>query len=313
MSNSIALQEKKQQRDSLSISLILHFFLVLLLLFPIVSALSKEPEQPQFEGIQVALGYKEATERTKTPPAPSASDAKPTPKKKSKTTPAKSAPAKSKAASKPVNKRVVSETLTKVSPIVATKEKVVQTKVDAESKAEKQKEAEAKEAERKAAAAKAKAQAEAEAKKRAEDEAKRKDEAELAAKKAAAKSKFNNLAKSANGTGAPSKGAPSGHPDAAALEGITKGKGKAGNGLGSRGLLYAPVITDSSQQTGRVVVNICVNAQGKVISADFTQKGSTTTDSHLISLAVSNAKKYKFSESSTAEQCGDITIDFKLK
>ncbi len=310
MSNTIAIDEKKQQRDSLSISLILHFFLVLLLLFPIVSALSKEPEKPQFEGIQVALGYKEATQRTKTQPAPSASSAKPTPKQKSKAAPAKSAPKKSQAIAKPVSKKIVSETLTKVAPVVATKEKVVQTESDAKAKAEKQKEA-AEEAERKAAEAKAKA--EAEAKQKAAEEAKRKAEAELAAKKAAARSKFNNLAKSANGNGAPSKGDPSGHPDATALEGITKGKGKAGNGLGSRGLLFAPVISDSSQQTGRVVVNICVNAQGKVISADFTQKGSTTTDSHLISLAVSNAKKYKFSESSTAEQCGDITIDFKLK
>ena len=310
MSNTIAIDEKKQQRDSLSISLILHFFLVLLLLFPIVSALSKEPEKPQFEGIQVALGYKEATQRTKTQPAPSASSAKPTPKQKSKAAPTKSAQKKSQAIAKPVSKKIVSETLTKVAPVVATKEKVVQTESDAKAKAEKQKEA-AEEAERKAAEAKAKA--EAEAKQKAAEEAKRKAEAELAAKKAAARSKFNNLAKSANGNGAPSKGDPSGHPDATALEGITKGKGKAGKGLGSRGLLFAPVISDSSQQTGRVVVNICVNAQGKVISADFTQKGSTTTDSHLISLAVSNAKKYKFSESSTAEQCGDITIDFKLK
>jgi len=321
MSNSIAIDDKKQQRDSLSISLLLHFFLILLLLFPIVNAMSKEPEQPQFEGIQVALGYKVATERTKTKPAPSTS--------KSKVQPTESAAAKAPAklpvrkktqtSTQKATKKIVSKTLEKEAAIVATKEKIIEKKetVKAEkSPVELAKEKAAEASRQKEADAKARALAEAEAKRKSEAEAKRKaaeEAAKQAAAKSAAKSKFNNLLKSANGNGAPSAGDPSGHPDATALEGMTKGKGKAGKGLGNRGLVYAPNITDSSQQTGRVVVNICVNSQGKVISADYTQKGSTTTDSHLITLAVRNAKKYKFSESSTAEQCGDITIDFKLK
>jgi len=322
MSNSLAIHEKKQKMDSLSISLLFHFFLILLLLFPIVNALSKEPEKPQFEGIQVAIGHVAAKERTKTKPAPSTAQPK---EQKPKAAPAAQPHAKlpvkkqPKSSSKPEAKKVVSKTLEKESTVVATKEKVVEKKKEkkvGKSEAEIAKEKAEEAARKKAADEKAKARAVADAKRKAAEEAERQaaeEAAKKAAAKSAAKSKFNNLLKNANGSGAPSKGDPSGHPDASALEGITKGKGKAGKGLGNRGLIYAPSITDNSQQTGRVVVNICINAKGKVTTANYTQKGSTTTDSHLIALAVSSAKKYKFSENSTPEQCGDITIDFKLK
>lgn len=310
MANSITIDEQKQRRDSMSISLVLHLFLLLLLLIPIVQAFSKQPEPPQFQGIQVALGYKAAKERTKTNPAPSAAETKPVAKPTETKAKPKTKPSSAKPkASKAVAKKVVSKTREKEAPIVATKKKVVEKKVNKKSDAEIAKE-------KAEAEAKAKAEAEAEAKRKAAEEAKRKaaeKAAKAAAAKSAAKSKFNNLMKSANGDGAPSKGDPSGHPDASALEGITKGKGKAGNGLGNRGLLHAPEISDNTQRTGRVVVNICVNSKGKVISANYTQKGSTTTDSHLIDLATNSALKYRFSASTTEEQCGDITIDFRLK
>ena len=87
-----------------------------------------------------------------------------------------------------------------------------------------------------------------------------------------------------------SKGNPSGMPDASALEGLSEAYGKAGEGLEDRGIVYQPQIRDNTQKTGRVVVRICVDNEGNVISARFTQKGSTTTDSHLISLAEKERK-----------------------
>lgn len=316
MAQSINIEEDKQKRDSLTISLILHLFLFLILLIPIVNAFNSKPEPPQFQGIQVALGYPEANEKTKTKPSASAAAAQP--KSSKKTSKAKQSKKVSKPTAKKVvkstpapKKRIVSETLEKESPIVATKKKVIEdSKEVKEAKAAKAK-AQAEAEEKALAKAQAKAEAE-EAKRQAEEEAKRKA-AKKAAAKAAAKSKFNSLMNNADGNGAPSKGDPKGTPNADALDGITKGKGKAGNGLGDRGLLHAPDISDNTQKTGKVVVNICVNKNGNVISASYTQKGSTTTDSHLIKLATESARKYKFAKSTISEQCGDITIDFKLK
>lgn len=94
-------------------------------------------------------------------------------------------------------------------------------------------------------------------------------------------------------------------------EGIT-GKGTIGGGLEGRGIVYTPTIQDNSQRTGRVVVRICVNSKGEVISADYMQAGSTTADSELRNMAVRNAKKFKFSSRSIDRQCGTITIDFKV-
>ncbi|MEL6923536.1 MAG: energy transducer TonB, partial [Bacteroidota bacterium] len=178
------------------------------------------------------------------------------------------------------------------------------------------------EAKRKAAA---KAKAEAEAKKRAE-EAKRKAEAEAKAKAEAekkryedAKNKYGGLFGGGSGdgkgnTGKPgNQGDPGGDPNASNLEGISTGTGKVGGGLGSRGVLGSPKVTDNSQKTGRVVVRVCVNGDGEVISAKFTQAGSTTTDARLRSIAEKNATRWKFSKGSMDKQCGTITYDFKVR
>ena len=74
-----------------------------------------------------------------------------------------------------------------------------------------------------------------------------------------------------------------------------------------------PVIIDNSQTTGIVVVDICINAAGKVISAKYTQKGSTSNDKELIEVAEKGVLKYRFSASNVFKQCGSVIIDFKLK
>ena len=109
------------------------------------------------------------------------------------------------------------------------------------------------------------------------------------------------------------QGDPLGAKDAEILEGITRGKGKIGEGLDSRGILYEPNFEDSSQKSGRVVIRVCINETGNVISSKYTQRGSSTTDSELIAIAERNTKKYRFVPSNKKEQCGTITIDFIVK
>lgn len=109
------------------------------------------------------------------------------------------------------------------------------------------------------------------------------------------------------------QGDPNGDPDAKNLEGISTGSGTIGGGLGGRGLVSKPTVKDNSQKTGKVVIRVCVGSNGDVVSADFTQKGSTTTDSQLIAIAKEASRKYKFTPSETDKQCGTITYDFVLR
>lgn len=103
-----------------------------------------------------------------------------------------------------------------------------------------------------------------------------------------------------------------GLPDGKALDGLSKGTGRVGGGLNGRGIVYTPEFKDKSQRTGKVALIICVDKNGKVTGADYTQKGSTTSDSYLISLATKTAHEYRFSKSDIESQCGTVTIDFKV-
>lgn len=118
---------------------------------------------------------------------------------------------------------------------------------------------------------------------------------------------------SGNGGADGDQGQPDGDPNGNALDGISTGAGDIGGGLGQRGLLSSPTITNNTQKTGRVVVKVCVNAAGNVVSSNYTQAGSSTNNPGLIANAESSARKYKFSKGTLDRQCGTITIIFKLK
>jgi len=166
-----------------------------------------------------------------------------------------------------------------------------------------------------------KAKQQSEAKKKAEAEAMRKKQEEAERKQKqkeyeASKSGFSEAFKG-EGKGSTDKpgseGDEKGDPNAEKLKGISTGKGKIGGGLSDRGVAFEPAIRDQTQKAGRVVVKVCVNAEGNVVSADYTQRGSTTTDSDLRRIAENSARKFRFTEGTLERQCGTITIDFRLK
>ena len=61
---------------------------------------------------------------------------------------------------------------------------------------------------------------------------------------------------------------------------------------------------------GSITLKICVEANGNVFQAKFTQKGSTTMDKKLIEMAKENAVSLKFNPGTAASDCGTITYFF---
>jgi len=271
-------------------SVVVHMLLLLLLMMiPLKKAIEHKEE---LQGIVVAFGNPDGGNSALTAEAMMAEattekvEPVETPKVEETPQPQKETPAETPPVQK-VEATLVEET----SPIIATSEKVVEKQAEVADKVDK------------AAEAAAAAAAAAEAKEKADAE-----------KQAASKSKFSSLfGQGTTGEVNEQKGDEFGQPDASVLEGLSKGTGEAGDGLDSRGLVYEPTISDNSQRSGDVVVKVCVNAAGNVTSAKYTQRGSSTTDSYLISLAEKSAKKYRFTESSADEQCGTITIHFIVK
>lgn len=86
-----------------------------------------------------------------------------------------------------------------------------------------------------------------------------------------------------------------------------------GYGLNGRSLGNKPNPVSEEQKYGIVAIRIKVNQQGKVVSADFTSKGSTTTDSYLVNLSIKEAYKVTFNPDSNApsSQTGWVTFHFK--
>jgi len=65
-----------------------------------------------------------------------------------------------------------------------------------------------------------------------------------------------------------------------------------------------------SDTTGKVVINVCVDSLGNVISANFNNQLSTITNKKLIEVSIKNAKKWKFEPSKLEIQCGKVNYDF---
>ena len=135
---------------------------------------------------------------------------------------------------------------------------------------------------------------------------------------------FRNRSKnSGGGDGNSGKAGNEGSPDGNPL---TDGKGGSGGGPGvgvrkgirydlrGRSLLKRPTIIDDSQDQGKVVVEIVVNAAGDVTHAEPGARGSTTASPILYAKArqAAYAAKFNTNGEGTNEQHGTMTFVFVL-
>lgn len=279
--NIVLANEPENRRKGMIISGIIHALILLLFFIPFVT----RPEIIDAGGILIAFGEPDAGSADNEEQVKEMEESQPQPSSSVKSSAAESQDFKAVEEEAPVKAKVDPKKTPAVTP------KPTPAKTAAQIAAEEQKKKEAEE----------KARAEQEAAEKAKRESQKKKYSDLLGK-----GKGNN-----NNAG--NQGDPNGSPDSKELDKITKGSGRVGGGLSGRGVEYEPSFADNSQKTGKVTLTICVSKDGKVQTADFTQKGSTTSDPYLIGIAQKTALKYRFSKSEIESQCGTMTIDFRLQ
>lgn len=299
MDNAIKIDQNVQdERRGRIISGIVHAIMLLLFIMPLMNYPDPPPGQ---QGVLVSFGMPDMGSGDDMPDTQQEEKVNPTPP--SEVAPPEVEPVKEKPKETP-----------KPKPAETTK---VKTQNNAETIRINQEKA----AETRRRELEAQRQREVEAQQRAEEAAKRKAEAEAKAKADAEKKQYEDAKKQYGGlfgggkgnTDDPgNQGDPNGNPNSDVLSGISTGAGTIGGGLENRGGA-GPAIEDRSQEQGKVVIRICVNSSGKVISADYTQRGSTTQSRTLIALAKKNAMQYTFNSGSTDKQCGTIAYNFRVQ
>lgn len=284
MDLQVTSQEEKYRKRGWIISIVWHILLLILLFIPFLTYPDPPPGQ---EGITVNLGIPEFDNIEDS--APSAANTDPEPVKEDPVKEPEPIPEPKKPEPEPVKEKEMVKT--EDPEAIALKKKKAEEERKRQEQVEKQRQEEA-------------------ARRKAEEDQKRRE-----AEAEANKKKFSDLFKN-SGTGDSDKNAggdPDGKPNTGQLDKISTGAGTVTGALTGRGApVSSPKITDNSQKTGRVAIKVCVDAGGNVVSAKYTQSGSTTGDASLKAKAVANAKRWKFPKGSQTD-CGTITYTFKLQ
>src|SRR5690606_19663311 len=262
---------------------------------------------PGDEGILVALGDSPTGQGQFTPSssAPAAQTSTPPASQPAST------PPPTPSASTPARQQVLTQN-TEEAPAISAQEKARQEEQKRIAEQERQRQAEI-ERQRKAEQERQR-QEELERQRIAELE-RQKREQQAAAARNAVSGAFSNSQSAGDTGGSGTQGALTGDPNAT---------NSTGTGLGNKGVEYSlkgrnhignlPKPVYNVQESGRVVVRIVVDREGRVTHAEHRLQGSTTTSSALINAAIDAARKTRFNSdpNATPSQEGTITYVFDL-
>lgn len=312
METILTPEEQKNKRRGWMTSTVIHIFILILLLIPFFTYQDPPPGQ---EGILVNLGMPDLGQgEDNAGPSKQAeqSVAEPEQVEEEQPEPQKEEPVVDP---EPIEEEQPTKTQDQ-EVITAEDPEQIALKKKQEEEARKKAQAEAERKKKAEAEARKKAQAEAERKKKAEEAERKRKEAEAKAKalKDQLAGGFAGSGEGKGNTGKPgNQGAENGDPNASNLEGVSSGIGKISGGLGRRGIVSVPKLRDDSQDAGKVAVEVCVDASGRVVSASITQRGTTTVSSSLRNKALAHAKTIKFKSGPESKICGIVPYTFKVK
>ena len=74
--------------------------------------------------------------------------------------------------------------------------------------------------------------------------------------------------------------------------------------------LILPFTQNTTSAKGKVIIKFCTNAEGVVTFAKFTQRGSTTLNPQLKTLALAAVRKMRLAPSGRQEDCGTVGFSF---
>lgn len=115
--------------------------------------------------------------------------------------------------------------------------------------------------------------------------------------------------------GAGDQGRPGGDPDSKNYDGPGGGRGSSGvsisRGLQGRRITGLPSFEDDFNENAKVAVDIKVDENGRVVSATYQARGSTTSNAALKAIAIRKANQVKFN--SGGESAGTLIFNFKLR
>jgi hypothetical protein len=129
---------------------------------------------------------------------------------------------------------------------------------------------------------------------------------------------YNNTRNQGVAGGKGDQGKPGGNPDSDSYTG-SGGTGNSGvsisRGLQGRRISRLPSFEDDFNQNAKVAIDVKVDGDGRVTSATYQPKGSTTSDAGMRSIAIQKAKQIKFTPSASGgeESIGTIIFNFWLK
>lgn len=111
------------------------------------------------------------------------------------------------------------------------------------------------------------------------------------------------------------QGKPGGDPDSKNYSGVGgRGSGpiKISKGLAGRGIIGTPSFEDDFNENATILIDVKVDGSGRVTSATFQPRGSTSSAANLKSIAQRKAMQVKFSPSGE-ESSGTLAFNFRLK
>ncbi len=311
--------QKKYNRHGIIGSVIFHSIVLVLLIF---FGLKTIPQQE--EGILVNLGNvqtglgnieppKSSTQPT--PSQPESSTPPPTPKEKS--TPKTEETVKTQDYDEAPEIKSAEQKKKEEEDRLKKQQEEQERKIQAEKERKEREEAEKKAKE----IADAKRKAEQERLRKEEEERQKREEQQRIADEARNKvgSAFgksnSNSTSEGDAGGSGNQGYVTGDPNSKNRTGSGLGNSGSGFDLTGRSLIGSlPQPSYSIQEEGVVVVQVTVDKYGKVVSAEYQLKGSTTQNSTLKKAAIEAAKKAKFNSdpNASAFQKGTITYHFVL-
>lgn len=118
------------------------------------------------------------------------------------------------------------------------------------------------------------------------------------------------------------QGKPNGNPNSDSYNGnAASGHGGAGgtggvsirSGLDGRRITRLPSFEDDFNENAKVAVDITVDRAGNVTMAIVNQRGTTTTNSNILSIALRKARSLKLNSGNSDEQTGTLVFNFRLR